>query len=163
MIRRSLVVLGLVCAVRSAAAQLPFPTFAVVGGVSHFDLAGTGTGPIGAARVDIPLLLLLAEGSFGVMRAKEDMGTRTYIIPEAQLQYQLLPLLVRPYLGVGAGWFRAVSGPDPHRNDVTLSASAGVRFSIPLLPLGLRAEARFRGIGSGFNSSATELTVGASF
>jgi hypothetical protein len=166
MIRRVLIGLSLsaaAMAARPAHAQLPIPSFAVVGGVSHFDLSGTGTTAIGAVRVDIPLLMLVAEGSFGVMRPTEDVGTRTYIIPEAQLQYQLFPLLVRPYIGVGGGWFRAVSGADPHRNDLTLSASAGVRFSIPLLPLGLRAEARVRGIGSGFGGSATELTLGASF
>ncbi|HEX4681241.1 MAG TPA: hypothetical protein VH277_00960 [Gemmatimonadaceae bacterium] len=166
MIRRVLIGISLfvvAMAARPAHAQLPIPSFAVVGGVSSYDLSGTGTTAVGALRVDIPLLLLLAEGSLGVMRPKEDAGTRTYIIPEAQLQYQLFPLLVRPYIGVGAGWFRAVSGPDPLRNDITLSASAGVRLSIPLLPVGLRAEARLRGIGSGFGSSATEFTLGASF
>src|SRR4051812_12340703 len=166
MIRRILIggslCLGMMAA-QSAHAQLPIPSVAVVGGVSFFDLSGTGSTPIGAVRLDIPLLALVAEGSFGVMRPKEDAGTRTYIIPEAQLQYQLFPLLVRPYIGVGAGWFRAVSGPDQHTNDLTLSASAGVRFSIPLVPFGLRAEARVRGIGSGFTGSASELTVGASF
>jgi hypothetical protein len=156
-------VMLLVAASVTARAQLPIPTFAVVGGVSNFDLSGTGSTAIGAVRVDVPLLLVLAEGSLGVMRPKEDVGTRTYIIPEVQVQYQILPLLVRPYVGVGAGVFKAVSGPDPHTSDVTLSASAGVRFSIPLLPIGFRAEARVRGVGSGFTGSATELTVGVSF
>src|SRR3954471_23478232 len=87
----------------AAHAQLPIPSFAVVGGVSHFDLNGTGTAPIGALRVDVPLLALVAEGIFGVFRPKEDVGTRTCIIPEAQLQWQILPMLVRPYIGVGAG------------------------------------------------------------
>jgi hypothetical protein len=146
-----------------AAAQLPIPSLGVVGGVSYFDLSGTGTAPIGALRVDIPLLSLVAEGSFGVMRPKEDDGTRTYIIPEAQLQYQLLPILIKPYLGVGGGLFKAVSGPDPHNSDFTLSAAAGIRASLPLTGFGLRAEARVRGIGSGFRGSATELTVGVSF
>lgn len=155
--------MGLLAMAPTARAQLPIPSFAVVGGVSNFDLSGTGTAPIGALRVDIPLLVILAEGSLGVMSAKEDVGRRTYLIPEAQLQYQILPLLVRPYLGVGAGWFTALNGPDPHPSDLTLSASAGVRFSIPLMPVGFRAEARVRGIGSGFKGSATELTLGVSF
>jgi hypothetical protein len=163
MIRRWLVCAALFAAARSLQAQLPIPSLAVVGGVSHYDLSCTGSAPIGALRLDIPLLALVAEGSFGVMHAKEDAGSHTYIIPEAQLQWQILPILVRPYIGVGGGLFKAVSGPDPRRSEFTASASAGVRFSIPLLPVGLRAEARVRGIGSGFGGSATELTVGVSF
>jgi len=154
---------GLTLAAVSASAQLPLPSFAVVGGVSHFDLSGTGTTAIGALRAEIPLLSLVAEGSFGVMRPKEQDGTRTYIIPEAQLQYQILPILVRPYIGVGGGLFKAVSGPDPHNSDFTASAAVGVRATLPLTGFGLRAEARVRGIGSGFGGSSTELTVGVSF
>ena len=150
-------------AVASARAQLPIPSLAIVGGVSHYDLSGTGSTPIGALRVDIPLLSLVAEGSLGVMRPKEDVGTRTYIIPEAQLQYQLFPMVIRPYLGAGAGLFKAISGVDPHRSDLTVSAAAGVRATMPLLGFGFRGEVRIRGIGSGFSGSATELTLGLSF
>ncbi len=155
--------LALVALPATARAQLPLPSFAVVGGVSHFDLNGTGTTPIGALRVDVPLFVVLAEGSLGVMHPKEDNGSHTYVIPEVQLQYQLLPVLVRPYIGVGAGLFKAVSGPDPRRSDFTASAAVGVRATVPLIGFGLRAEARVRGIGSGFGGSATELTVGVSF
>lgn len=147
----------------SVNAQLPIPSFAIVGGVSHFDLSGTGSTPTGALRVDVPLLSLVAEGSLGIMRPKEDDGTRTYIIPEAQLQYQLLPILVKPYIGVGAGMFKAVSGPDPHHSDLALSAALGVRASVPLTGLGLQLEGRVRGIGSGFRGSTTELTLGVTF
>jgi hypothetical protein len=146
-----------------ARAQLPIPSFAIVGGVSSYDLSGTGKTPIGAVRVDLPLLVLIAEGSLGVMRPDEQIaGRRTYVIPEVQLQYQFLPVLVRPYVGVGGGIFRAISGPDPHRSDFTLSASAGVRVSLPLTGLGVRGEVRVRGIGSGFRGSATEWTLGLS-
>jgi hypothetical protein len=148
---------------RRAQAQLPIPSLSLMGGVSSFHLSGTGTTPMAALRLDIPLLVLVAEGSLGVLRPQEQSGTHTYIVPEAQLQWQIFPLLVRPYLGVGGGWFRAVSGPGEHRNDLTLSASAGVRFSIPLIGAGLRAEARVRGIGSGFSGSATELMLGVSW
>jgi hypothetical protein len=155
--------IALVIAPQSVRAQLPIPSLSIVGGVSQYDLSGTGSTPIGAVRVDVPLFVLLAEGSLGVMRPKEQSGTRTYVIPEVQLQYQLLPMLVRPYIGVGAGVFRAIAGPDPRRSDMTLSAAAGVRATVPLIGFGLRAEARVRGIGSGFSGSATELTVGVSF
>jgi hypothetical protein len=149
--------------VRSANAQLPIPSFSVAGGVSHYSLSGTGTAPIGVARVDIPLLSIIGEGSVGVFRPKEDADVhRTYIIPEAQLQFQVLPVLIRPYVGVGGGWFRAISGPDPHRNDLTLSASAGVRAGIPLTGIGVRGEVRLRSIG-GFDNHAAEFTLGVSW
>ncbi|MDB4878265.1 MAG: hypothetical protein JWM41_4711 [Gemmatimonadetes bacterium] len=134
-----------------------------MGGVSHYNLSGTGTAPFGALRLEIPLLIAVAEGSLGVFRPNENGVHRTYVIPEAQLQWQLLPVLVKPYIGIGGGWFRAVSGPDPRRNDFTLSAAAGIRVGIPLTGFGVRAEARVRGIGSSFGSSATELTLGVSW
>lgn len=149
---------------RPSRAQLPVPSFSVAGGVSNYDLSGTGSAPFGVARLDLSLLSLVAEGSVGVLRPAEDGDVhRTYIIPEAQLQYQFLPLLVRPYLGVGAGLFKAIAGPDPQRSDLTLSASAGVRIGIPLTPIGARAEVRVRGIGSDFNGAATEFTLGLSW
>jgi hypothetical protein len=145
-----------------AAAQLPLPIpkFGIVGGVGHYD---SGSTPIGALRVTIPLIVFVAEGSLGVIHPDENGNAHTYIIPEAQLQYQFLPFIVRPYIGVGGGWFRAVSGPDPRPSTGTASASAGVRISPPLLGFGLSGEVRFRGIGSGFNSTATEFTLGINF
>jgi len=113
-----------------------------------------------ALRVNLPLLFLVGEGGIGVFRAHEDAGTNTYIIPEAQLQWELFPLLVKPYLGIGAGYFRAISGPAPHSNTFTASASAGVRVGVPLIGAGLRAELRVRGVGSGFGGSAAEWTAG---
>ena len=148
---------------RSLPAQLPIPTFGLAGGVSHFDLSGTGSAPIAALRVDLPLFPLIAEGSLTAFRPTEQNGVqRSYIIPEAQLQWQLFPMFVRPYVGVGAGYFRAITGPDPHRNDVTYSASAGIRAGLPTMPFSLRTELRVRGIGSGFAGSATEWTIGIS-
>jgi len=148
---------------RGLSAQLPIPSFGIAGGVSHFDLSGAGSSPIGVVRVDVPLFAVIAEGSLTALRPLEQNGVRrTYVIPEAQLQFQLFPMFVRPYVGVGAGYFRAITGPDPHRNDVTLSASAGIRVGLPGLPFGLRTEVRVRGIGSGFSSNTAEWTLGVS-
>jgi hypothetical protein len=147
----------------AAAAQLPIPSIAIVGGVSSYDLSGTGSTPIGALRVDIPLLALVAEGSLGVMAPKEDPGRTTYVIPEVQLQYQILPILVRPYIGIGGGLFKGVSGVKSDFSEMTLSAAAGIRATLPLTGLGLRVEGRIRGIGSGFNGTSAELTAGISF
>jgi hypothetical protein len=145
-----------------ARAQLPLPSFAIVGGVSQYNLAATGSTPFGALRAEIPLLALVAEGSLGALRPDEGGITHTYVVPEVQLQYQLLPVLVRPYIGVGTGWFRAISGPDPKTNEMTYSGSLGARATIPLTGIGFRGEIRTRGVG-GFHRRATEYTVGVSF
>jgi hypothetical protein len=146
------------------AAQLPIPRPALVGGVSMYDLGDDGVGQqstgIAALRVDLPLLLFLAEGSLGVFRPKVDGETRTYIIPEVQAQYQLFPALVRPYLGLGIGMLNPISGGGSA--EVTYSASAGIRVGFPVLPIGLRGEARVRA-GNGLKRQATELTVGISW
>jgi len=158
----ALFIVGALISPRPAQAQLPIPTFAIVGGVSHFNLPTTGTAPFGAVRLELPVATLLLEGSLGAFRPDEGTVQRTYIIPEAQLQWQILPVIVRPYLGAGIGWFRAVSGPSPTPNDVTYSASAGVRLGLPMLGFGLRAEARTDFVGSGFDRKSTEFTVGVS-
>jgi hypothetical protein len=147
----------------AAVAQLPVPSFSIVGGVSHFDLAGSGSTPIGELRVNIPILALSAEGSFGVMRPTEDNGAHTYIVPEAQLQYPFLPFLVKPYVGFGGGWFHPVTGSEPRNSAGTFSVSAGVRIAPPLIGIGLRGEIRYRGVGSGVSSSTTDFTLGISF
>ena len=147
---------------RASLSQLPIPTLSILGGVSHYSLATSGSAPFGAVRLELPVATLIAEGSLGVFRPDEQSVHRTYLIPEVQLQWQIIPVIVRPYVGAGIGWFRAVSGPSPLPNDVTISASAGVRLGLPFLGFGLRAEARTRGIGSGFDRKTTELTIGVS-
>jgi len=148
---------------RRLGAQLPIPSFGIAGGVSQFDLSGAGTAPFGALRLDLPISALILEGSLGAFRTNEQFNAhRTYIVPEGQLQIQLFPMFIRPYVGVGGGWVREVSGPDPRRNEMTLSASAGIRAGLPILPFSIRAELRVRGIGSGFGGSAAEWTLGLS-
>lgn len=147
------------------AAQLPIPRPSIVAGVSNYRLGGDssdGTTPIAALRVDLPLVLFLAEGSLAVFRPELAGGVRrTYLIPEAQAQWQLFPTLVRPYLGIGTGWLNPLSGGG---NVVTYSASAGVRAGLPLMPVGFRAEARVRaGASNGLKRQATEFTVGVTF
>ena len=159
----ALVITPALASARRLTAQLPIPTFGLAGGVSHFDLSGTGSAPIAVLRLDLPLFPLIAEASLTAFRPNEQNGVRrSYIIPEAQLQYQLFPMFVRPYVGVGAGYFRAITGPDPHPNEVTYSASAGIRAGVPTLPFSLRTELRARGIGSGFSANAIEWTIGIS-
>jgi hypothetical protein len=166
LIRRSVAGLVLGAAVfmpARASAQLPIPRFEIAGGVTKFDMSGTGTTPFGAVRLDLPISALIFEGSLGAFRPQENFGVRhTYVVPEGQVQLQLFPAIIRPYIGIGGGWVRAVSGPDPRRNDVTGSLSAGIRAGLPGLPFSLRGEVRLRGIGTGFNSTASEWTIGLS-
>ena len=143
--------------------QMPIPRFSVVGGVSHYDFSGTGnkaSTPIGALRVELPVVAFVAEGSLGAFRPEEGAGRRTYVIPEAQLQWQIFPVIVRPYLGAGIGWLKSVTGATPRQDDVTMSASAGVRIGLPMLGFGLRGEVRVRSIGSEWKVRATEYTIG---
>lgn len=152
-----------VCAASTARAQLPVPSMALVAGVSHYNLSGTsGSTPIGAVRVDLPVLVAVIEGSVAAFRPTEAGSAHTYVIPEAQLQWQLFPTIVRPYVGAGIGWFKSITGTSPHTNDVTTSVSAGIRVGIPLLPISARAEVRVRGVG-GFSDHATEFTFGGSW
>jgi hypothetical protein len=146
-----------------ASAQLPIPKLSLAGGVSHYDFGTSGTSAIGALRLEVPLVTLVGEGSLAVFRPTIDGVARTALIPEAQLQWQFSPVLVRPYIGVGGGWIVAVSGPSPHPTDGTLSASAGVRVGIPFTPFTARGEVRLRTMGSGTSRHATELTLGASW
>ncbi|MEO8335730.1 MAG: hypothetical protein ABI664_12205 [bacterium] len=148
---------------RAAAQMLAVPHVSLMGGVSQFDLAGTGRAPFGAIRLDVPLVFVIAEASVGVFRPKEDFGTSTYIIPEVQIQYQFVPYLVKPYAGIGGGVVRAISGPGTHTSEFTGSASGGVRVAVPVIGATFRAEVRARGIGSSFDGSAVEYTLGLSF
>ena len=165
-IRRSLAGLAFAAASLSptiASGQLPIPRFGIAGGVSQFDISQKGSTPFGAVRLELPLAAFVLEGSLGAFRPPQQLGERrTYIIPEGQLQWQLFPMIIRPYLGVGGGWVRTITGPEPQRSEMTVSASGGIRAGLPGLPFSLRAELRVRGIGSGFTSRAAEWTVGLS-
>ena len=152
-----------ILAAATTRAQLPIPSMALVGGVSHYHLSGSsGSTAIGAVRVDIPVVVAVLEGSVAAFRPQDAGSAHTYIIPEAQLQWQLFPTVVRPYLGAGLGWFKSISGSSPHGNDLTTSVSAGVRVGVPLVPISGRAEVRFRGVG-GFSDHATEWLIGGSW
>ena len=146
----------------AARGQLPIPRPSLIGGVTHTKLGdslSSSTSAIGGLRIDVPLLAVVAEGSVAVFRGTEEDERHTYVIPEVQAQWQFFQLLVRPYVGVGAGWFHPFSGSEVG-NRATYSASLGVRAGIPLSPVAFRAEVRTRTIGSTFSRHANEFTVG---
>ena len=146
----------------TARGQLPIPRPSIVAGVTHYNLGdslSSGTSAIGALRVDVPVLSVVAEGSLGLFRATENNVHRTYMIPEVQAQWQFFQFLVRPYVGAGIGWLHPFSS-SPTGNRATYSASLGVRAGLPASPVAFRAEVRTRTVGSSFSRHANELTFG---
>lgn len=145
----------------------PRPAVSVAAGVFQFDLSGTGTAAMVAARVERPLgRFFLAEGALVGARPNQLGATTTFLAPEAQLQVQL-PVAndhVAPYLGVGAGLALDLrnSRYGGNHSDPTLSGAMGVRYWLTDA-FGLRGELRVRGIGRGFVGSTAEWTLGTAW
>ena len=134
----------------------------VVVGLTQFDLSGTGNTLLVGARAETELQpWLIGEAALGVFRPEEQFLARaTYFTPELQLQLQLPTFNVRPYIGVGLGYFLAAS---KRASQATASTAGGLRITVPGAPMDLRAELRVRGIGRNFSGSTAEWTAGASY
>lgn len=146
----------------SARAQQGERTVSVVGGVSQFDLSGTGTTGVIGVRGDLAARRwLLLEGGLTVFRPNEQFDQRrTYVIPEVQVQAQVPHHRVRPYLGLGVGSLLASRDLSPQR---ALSGALGTRVLLRDARVNLRAELRVRGIGEGFSGAVAEWTLGTGF
>jgi hypothetical protein len=148
-----------------ASAQSDRTAVSVNFGVMQFDLSGTGDAPMFATRFDQELGdIFFAEAGFLFARPDQQFGAKTNLfIPEVQLQAQF-PARFAPYLGVGAGMafdFRQERFGGTQSN-VSVSGAGGVRAWFTDR-LGARGELRVRGIGSEFQGSAAEWTLGATF
>jgi hypothetical protein len=124
----SFVLLVLAAAAPAPAAAQMGTTVGVIGGVTQYDLSGTGTVPFGALRVRAPVgMRLWVEGGLGYMAYDTQGGVRSrLVLPEAQLQAELTRTALRPYLGAGAGIaLERVAGTSAQ--ELTLSAAGGVR------------------------------------
>jgi hypothetical protein len=149
-----------------AAAQYLLPSGSLLVGATNYDLPPNrkGTAPFAAIRMEYPILFLVAEGSLGLFRFHPpNERRRIYVVDEAQIQYQFLPVAIKPYFGAGIGRFIAIAGDSPRRGDVTLSAAAGIRVGLPAVGARLRSEFRVRYVGAEFIGSAAEWTVGVSW
>lgn len=137
-------------------------TISVIGGVSQFDLAGTGTASILGARVDLEITrVFLGEAGFTAMRPSEQFSRRaTYAFPEVQIQAQIPLRIVRPYVGAGVGYALASAHGSYAGSTRTLAGAGGVRVLIPNTRTTLRAELRVRGIGYEFAGAMAEWTLG---
>ena len=130
------------------------------GGVSNFDLSGTGNVPVFSARVTQDLgSNVVVEG--GVVFAKPDQqfGPSTLIIPEAQLQYHFPIGRFTPYLGAGIGAAR--ESADGFETDwtPTISFAGGTRIAVNDR-VGVFGELRIRGFGWDFVGTMADITGG---
>ena len=143
------------------------PSVSLSAGALQYDLAGTGSAPVLAARGELPLSqYFLVEGGLSAARPEQRLrGMTTLLTPEAQLQAQL-PLAgpwVAPYVGAGIG--AAIdrrAGMLGSQRELTLSAATGVRYWLTE-DRGLRAELRLRRLGAEFGGTAAEWTLGSSW
>lgn len=142
--------------------EMPRNSISIVAGASQFDLAGTGTAPAFGIRLDRAVApWLVTQASLSTLSPKEQLGTRNrYFIPEIQVQGQLRHEKVRPYLGIGTGFFLGNNGS---RKRATYSAALGTRVRVPERPIDLLLELRLRGIGETFSGSAAEWTAGLAY
>lgn len=119
-----------VSASRPAQAQEAGPAIAVVGGLSQYDLSGTGDTFFAAVRVEAPLSsIVLVEPGLTFSRYDTQGGsTVSLLFVDMQLQLQGRGVL-SPYIGAGGGpAFAFREG----RTDIQLSLSAalGLRYRI---------------------------------
>ena len=109
----------------------PGPFLGIAAGPSSYDLGGTGTAPILALGVGIPLAgPLLIEPGVTLLRYKPALGTEiNHIFPEVSLQGQAHLGRYYPFLGVGGGRSLIATGPQPRHNAWTLHAAGGLRVT----------------------------------
>jgi hypothetical protein len=152
-------------------AQMPAPEVSLAVGAMQYDASASSSVPMIALRAATPLgtSWLLGEGNLTFASLREQslaIGTRAGVA-EGQLQFQVPFARVRPYLGVGAGWFHYFSSAVRRaETSPTFSAAAGLRARLSGR-FGASAELRLRGWNyqseqpdSGFHNSAAEWTAG---
>jgi hypothetical protein len=143
------------------------PSVSLSAGALQYDVAGTGSAPVLAARGELPLShYFLIEGGLSAARPEQRLrGITTLLTPEAQIQAQLpfAGAWVAPYIGAGLG---AAIDERPRtpgaQRELTISAATGVRYWLTE-GRGLRAEVRLRRLGPDFGGTAAEWTLGSSW
>lgn len=139
------------------------PSVSLHAGAFFFDLSGTGTAPMVALRATRSISrVALLEGGIIAAFPEQQFGERTtFIAPEVQLQFQWPLGSIVPYAGFGGGFAADIASEEVGGTDfdVTMSGGIGVRAVLGSR-LGIQADARVRGVGAGFQGSASELTAG---
>jgi hypothetical protein len=147
------------------------PELSAVVGAMQYSEGVSSSVPMIGLRAAVPLgtSWLLGEGNLTFASLREPnlaIGTRAGVA-EGQLQFQVPFSRVRPYVGVGGGWFHyfssAVRGAE---TSPTFSVAAGLRTRLSGR-FGASAELRVRGWNyqseepdAGFHRSAAEWTAG---
>jgi hypothetical protein len=142
-------------------AQSRSPTFTLAGGLTSYDLAGTGTAPAGAIRADQRVFpFLIFELSLEYMAYDAQGGTRNRLLmPEFSVQATTGLGRVHPFIGGGVGFGILVTGPG--EDVATLHAVGGMR--IVLAPAwGARGEVRIRSLDP-FTGTMGDFTLGLSW
>ena len=138
----------------------------IAGGVTEFDIAGSGTAPVFAVRADLGIARwLVIEPSLSYAPVDQDFGDSRLFLPEiqAQLQWPLGP--IAPYLGVGAGYLIEVPEDDDveRDNESTFSGAAGLRVDVTER-VGARGELRLRATSiDDFSGTLADWTAGLSY
>ncbi len=177
---RTFAALALVMAAPAFAQPLA-PSLWLDSGVAEFDLSGTGTSAVFGVRSDLALgRFAVVEAGVGYTRTAQTFSNVSYALTDIEVQAQLPLGRVRPYVGVGSGFFLVLSedpllfpggrtpsgnAPDGY-NAAVVTASLGARVSIAG-PLLARVGGRIRGTIAGgpdvFGSTVSEATLGLGY
>lgn len=123
------------------------PVITLVAGAMQYDLRGTGTAPLLGVRVDVPgTRLIIFEPGLTYSWYVDGADRVSWLIPEAQVQFQASLARVRPYVGFGGGVAWSKDAED-NRSEAMLSLALGTRFG-SVVGWGGRGELRLRSIKS---------------
>ncbi len=138
---------------------------ALSGGITTYDLAGTGTAGVAEAAAYLPVLsFFVVEAGLGFLRYDQYDDPQlsshvSYLLPELSFQVQVPGRVANPYLGGGAGLAVVVEGRSA--TDMTLHAVLGVRAWLGAR-WGARSEVRLRSIDP-FAGNTFDFTVGIQY
>jgi hypothetical protein len=166
MVHRSLLGVALFALTLPAAAAAQ--QLSSMAGRAEYDLSGVHTGNVWAVRLAVPVEpYFLVEPAVSYIHTRQDFARTDLVMPEIQLQAQVVIGAIAPYLGAGVG--AAIDDPDddpddefddpPADVDFTSSVAAGFRLALAR-SLGLRAEGRLRGIATNWVGTVAEVTAG---
>lgn len=145
--------------VPALAQEVGRPALGVGVGPSAYDLSGTGTSFVIAARIEYPpvnVLTLEVSVSYFEYTPQLSIRAERFLFPEVSVQGNLPLGPVWPYLGGGLGFAAVVSGrSDSH---LTVHGAFGARLRLPG-HWGVRGELRLRSVDP-FVGNTADFTVG---
>ena len=139
------------------------PHISMSAGISEFDLSGTGTEAAFDVRYGHPLAGPLAlDAGVGLVRPEQQFGERTWFWQgDVLLQLERRSGRLQPYGGIGLGGAADVRSDDFGGTELRFVTAATLGLRTPVTERGkLQLEGRVRMIGTGFNGSIAQLTLG---